>query len=447
MPGGKSLRVVSLVVRVVAGVLVVGIAVGIAGALVGSKPEAKRLELGELALDVEVFVAREEAVSRTWEGYGTVRAMDRAELSAQVSARVVARGEGIEDGARVSRGDVIVRLEEDDARRRLESAQATQGAVRAQLDQLDVDKERFTEQVRLAREERDVQQREYERARSAAERGAGNETEVEQRLATLRRVEREVSTLEWQLATLGPSRERLESERASAEAQERLAALELERTTIAAPFDGVVERVAPRAGDLVMVGTPVAQVVGLSRFEVPLRVPARALAEVGVGDDAEVWAELPGGARTSLPGVVTRVGPTVDEATRTGELFVEVAQHDGVLRPGMFVMGRVSSRARAPRLVVPRGSVERDHALVVGEGASGEGASGEDGLGESVFVARDRRAKALFALDASAFGGEAGEEWVALDAERSDVRAGDRVIVSGLDRLIDGSRVRVVGGE
>ncbi|MCW5776732.1 MAG: efflux RND transporter periplasmic adaptor subunit, partial [Phycisphaeraceae bacterium] len=222
------------------------------------------------------------------------------------------------------------------------------------------------------------------------------------------------------------------------EAASRIAADDLERTTIRSPIDGVLQRVDPRPGELLGVGAPVARIVDLRRVEAPLRLPVSAAASVAVGDRAELVADSP--AATRWDGRVVRIAPEADARTRTITVFVEVEQRIDygaddplagartLLLPGQFVIGRVYSGRSEPRVLVPRRALDSDRVMVVVR-------EGEGWRVRARAVAPPRFIEAEFpTLDPDE------TQWAVIPAGLED---GERVVLAGRDELADGMAVRV----
>jgi multidrug efflux system membrane fusion protein len=127
--------------------------------------------------------------------------------------------------------------------------------------------------------------------------------------------------------------------------------LDLERTRIIAPFDGVVEDLQMNVGDYAVPGASCATLIDLD----PMLVRADVT-------EAEVESLQPGGrvsGRTSvgkeLEGVVTFVGKQSDPVTRTYPVEVTVANADYSIRSGLTVnlrigLGEVSAHQISPAL-------------------------------------------------------------------------------------------------
>lgn len=129
-----------------------------------------------------------------------------------------------------------------------------------------------------------------------------------------------------------------ESARAAAEANLEAAKAQLEtirvdlnRTTVGAPFDGILESRAVEVGDYVQAGDEIARVADFDPIVVTAQVSEREIGRVQMGALAGVG--LMDGAR--LSGIVSRIASTADSATRTFEVEVELPNEDGALLDGM----------------------------------------------------------------------------------------------------------------
>lgn len=413
-------------------VLLAGFAVF--GVLVASRPDPVHTERPEPVVTVRSITAALVPAPRVWEGYGSAVAMNAADVSAEVGARVIERPSSIEAGNPVRKEDVILRLDATDYEQRLASAEAKASALRAQIDGLVSVENRWREQSSLIAEEIGIQRAELERAQDAQRREAANIADIDARVGALRRLERESASIMQQVEDVPFRRAQLQAQLADQEAEARVARQDLERTRVVSPIDGVLQWVQFREGEMVPAGAPVARVVDLSRVEIPLLAPIASASELRAGDEVAVRSDSP--LSPGWGGSIARVAPEADAERRTVTLFVEVMQDasadpTSLLRPGQFVVGRVTSRSSSPRLVVPRRAIDGDRVMV--------GVLDPEAPGTYRVEARD--AAVLYALDARYPELDAEEtQWVVING---DIRPGDVVVTSNLDELHEGQRVRI----
>lgn len=423
-------------VRAAAVLIVLAIGAGVLMALVLTKPDDPEPEVISEVVLVQAFEARPIGIEREWSGYGTARAMDAATVAAEVAAVVRERPTATEPGLRVRAGEVLLRLETTDFDKRAEATRSRIEAVGAQLEQLGVERERLVKRIELAQDQVAIARRDYERSQEVLGGGAGTESQSDARLSALRVAERDLNVLEEQLDRIEPRRKQLEAEREALGSDLAVQEEDLRRATVRSPLDGTIQEVFVEAGERVGRGDPVVRVVDLSRIEVPVRLPASAAGTVAVGDRAILRAD--GTDERVWEGLVSRIAPESDPATRSITVFVEVEQGGDVVRgrllPGRFVTARVLSDDGRRRIVLPRRSIDSDRVLVVVP-------NGEEGGGGSVLSSREVRVlyysdRKLTEID------DLETQWAVLE---SGVAPGERVVVGDLSNLHAGLSVDATG--
>ncbi|MBK9252659.1 MAG: efflux RND transporter periplasmic adaptor subunit [Proteobacteria bacterium] len=126
---------------------------------------------------------------------------------------------------------------------------------------------------------------------------------------------------------------------------------------VRAPISGLVQALDIRMGMTLVAGQTLVRINGLSTVWLEVAVPESLAGEVQVGDTAQVRLASPG-----APPVVGRVSallPTLNEATRTLRIRVELANPGGVLRPGQSAQVTLSAKSKAAALAVPTEAVIR----------------------------------------------------------------------------------------
>lgn len=189
---------------------------------------------------------------------------------------------------------------------------------------------------------------------------------------------------------------------------------ELERTTIRAPFSGVVVAEHTAVGQWIGSGGAVAELVDVRDLEVTLAVPESFFGGLTVGTRVEVLiTSLPG---RMIEGTVRSVVPRADPQARTFPVKVRISNDDGKVGVGMLARVRLPIGEAQPAVLVPKDAIvnQGSRRLVF--------ALGED----STVTAVDVRT------------GESVGGWIAVEGE---VAAGDRVITQGNERLQPGMQV------
>ena len=391
---------------------------------------------------VEAIPASIQEVQRSFVGYGSTSAVRSTTVASQITAQVVDRPDAIRVGAWVREGDLLVRLESDVFRERERSSASTVAALESDLDALDVELESSQERLRLADLNIELIDNEIADLVSAVERGGARQIEVD-------RLRRQKTTLELERESLRqiidgiPSRRSaLESRIAAQRAELALAQIDLARAGIVSPISGFISEIYADAGDSLSSGQSVARIVDLRLIEVPLRINASATAMLRVGDRATVE---PSSGSASYEGVVKRIAPEIDPASRTVTVFVEIEQDvdtsstvnpSELLLPGQFVSGRVISSQAIRAFLLPRVAVRAERVMVIDPDTS---------------TAQPRTALVEFYTEGDQESGRR-TQWAAVSAEAARIpdwmppllREGDLVIISNLDGLPSGTPVRTL---
>ncbi len=196
------------------------------------------------------------------------------------------------------------------------------------------------------------------------------------------------------------------------QANAALAQARLDKMTIRAPFDGMVGLRAVSVGDYVNAGQDIAPLVAVDPLKVDFRVPEMYLPRLAVGQGLSLRVDALGGAERT--GKVYAVSPVVDAGGRSVLLRATVGNADGQLRAGMFVRVQLVFSSE-PALLVP------------------EAALAPSGETQYVFRVVDGVAHRVQVNI-----GERRDGQVEIVKGLAD---GDRVVVSGLQRVIDGGPV------
>lgn len=211
----------------------------------------------------------------------------------------------IEEGARVTLGQELARLETTQAQADLRSAQTGISAARASLQRLAAEEERARAQLATA-------EREASRTRSLVDSGAVPGQQGDEAGDRLRVARAELDRV---LAQRSEATRGIEVAAGSAE-QRRVAVV---RATLLAPFDGLVTRRLREPGDTVTVGATVLRLVDTDQVHVSAAIDETVLPRLAVEQRATITFP---GASAPIQGRVTRISWEADRQTH--ELSVEV---------------------------------------------------------------------------------------------------------------------------
>jgi membrane fusion protein (multidrug efflux system) len=259
----------------------------------------------------DVTPVRRATVEAAVQITGNLQPVERIEVRARVEGEV--EGVLVREGERVRAGQVMAHFDRAQQQSALESAEADRTSARTDLSaaqwNLDQTRELFKEG---AVPERDVR--------------AG-----EQAVAS--------------------ARARL----AAAESRLRTATEALRDTRVVAPTSATVERRLVANGEHVNRGASLFTLVRTETLELTGAVPARVANQVTPGQNVRFMAD----ARV-FNGTVARVSPTIDPASRSVSVYVQIPNAGGSLKGGTFASGRIVSRTVENALVVPTSAIRQE---------------------------------------------------------------------------------------
>lgn len=138
----------------------------------------------------------------------------------------------------------------------------------------------------------------------------------------------------------------------------------LAEMVVTAPFAGTVIERHVVQGEQVSEGTTMFRLADLTTVWVMARVPESGLAEVALDRPATVTVRAY--PDRTFEGRVTWVGATLDEATRTLLVRVEVDNRDHSLKAGMFAEATLATSDKRPAVIVPIAAIqEQENTKVV----------------------------------------------------------------------------------
>lgn len=275
----------------------------------------------------------------------------------------------VKEGDHVRRGQLLLQLDDDNLRSQAAHAQAEMKS--AQADQADLTtggtrEELLTLDAQLikARSARDEAQRNLQSLRRLQQQGAASAGEVQQAEEALQRAQADTTFLEQKQKDRYSKPEVAKVQAQGAEAQAAYDAAEdaLAKSSVRAPFDGVVYTLPVKQGAYVQAGDLLLQEGDLSKMLVRTFVDEPDIGRLAIGQKIEVtWDALPGriwnGAVSSIPSTVKLHG-----ARNVGEVTCSVENHDLRLLPNVNVGVTVITAEHSNVLTLLREAVHVDDA-------------------------------------------------------------------------------------
>lgn len=277
-----------------------------------SEPEQARSEPEtiELIQDDVVAVQTGNSVSKT-AFTGTIRAVQHSSIQAQVTA--TASTVNAQVGQRVSKGQVLVRLNNQDNAARLAQARANLASTQAQANQA---------RVMMERKRRLLNQ------------------------GFISKVEYEQSQVDY--------RAQLENVRAQ-QANVDIAEKADRDGTILSPISGVITQRQVEPGQTVSAGQTLFEIVNPDRLEIQAKLPSDQQSALKVGQKIEYKIQ---GNPAQLTATLSRISPIADLASRQIEFFATPNESINSLSIGAFVEGNIVSSNSISGQLIPLDTIQ-----------------------------------------------------------------------------------------
>lgn len=139
----------------------------------------------------------------------------------------------------------------------------------------------------------------------------------------------------------------------SARAKLLNAQVQLQKTRIVAPFDGVVTSVSLVAGEVATIGSPVIKLISGNSFEVEAKVREIDVAKIKVNDQVKITLDTYG-SDVVFPGFVSRVNPSGEDGDiPMYKILVSFKEQDGRIRDKMTANVSIITSAKDNAIILP----------------------------------------------------------------------------------------------
>lgn len=264
-------------------------------------------------MQVSTQPAVEQPMPRYLRVTGQLQGAKQAQVAADAVGKVVEAP--IERGTLVKTGDVLIRLDDRNAKLLLQEAEAALAETKLKVE---------WQKSELARNE------------PLARTKAISDSDFQKRKV-------DVASAEASLAAAVARRDQAQKS--------------LSDTVIRAPFGGTVAERLTELGEYVGNNSQVASLVETTRLRLQLNIPETSVGRVSEGQRVEF--NVPAYPGREFIGTVKFVGASVRESARDLIIEADVSNQDGALKPGMFAEGRMIL-PEEPGVAVPLNALRTD---------------------------------------------------------------------------------------
>ncbi|HMF56067.1 MAG TPA: efflux RND transporter periplasmic adaptor subunit [Pyrinomonadaceae bacterium] len=371
-------------------------------------------------VQVSTTTAIMRQVPRFFEATGSLAADEQTDVAPAVGGKVVAVS--VDLGSFVQRGAVLVRLDDRDARIRLEQAQAQvaqqQAAVRQAEARIGLRPGQSFDptnvpDVKSARVALDLANKQMARFDRLIETGDVSRSAYDQQRAQRDQLLHQYEVALEQARQNYAAVETARAAVASAKTQIDSARKAIADAVITAPIGGYVADRQADLGEYISPSSKVVTIVRTNPLRVRIDIPEQSVGNVQTGQTVSVTVSA--FPDRTFAGRIARISPNVTATSRTLTVEAEVQNPDNALKPGQFATVRIQQPQTTPTILVPARAVRTE------------------GTSSSVFVIKNGRAEQRVV--------QLGQAEGDLMEIRTGLAADEAVATSNVEQLQDGMAV------
>jgi HlyD family secretion protein len=322
----------------------------------------------EEVIPVRAVAVQRSSIRTTISTNGKIEPAQNFEAHAPVNT--VVRRLAVHEGDHVKKGQLLLELDDSDARSMAARAQASVRGAQADVQAIELggsQEELITLQTQLvkAKTDRDAAQRSLDALRRLQQKGAASIGEVKEAENNLQRAQADLDLLQQKQKDRysKPEVDKVQAQKSQAQAAYEAAEDVLHRSNVVAPFDGVVYLLPVKQGGYVQAGDLLLQEADLSHLLVRAYVDEPDIGRLTKGQKTEVtWDAMPGhvwtGSVATLPATVKLRG-----TRNIGEATIALENEDYKLLPNVNVSVSIIVAQHDNVLTIPREALRQDDSV------------------------------------------------------------------------------------
>lgn len=363
-------------------------------------------------VDITTAQAIVKPIPTYFEATGNLASDAQTDVAPTVAGKIVQVNFDV--GSYVQKGDALVRLDDRDARIRLEQAQSQMQQSRSAVGQADAqveqakanvrqaqaqlgldENEKFViaqvAEVRNAKAALDLTEAEYNRSARLFETG-----DISRSLFDQRKTQRDQARSAYQTALNGANQRFAAIRTALAQVQTALSGVKAAQaavraaqaqveaaqkavndTVVLSPLSGYVSERVADVGEYISPSVPnskIATLVRTSTLRMKIDVPEQSIGKVATGQSISLQTSAY--PDRNFAGTIVRISPSLVTSARTMTVEAEVLNTEGLLKPGQFATVRIAQSKPEPAVMIPASAVRTDgdinRVYVIKDGAAHE---------------------------------------------------------------------------
>ena len=273
----------------------------------------------------------------------------------------------VKEGDTVQKGDILVRLDDEQIRLQVAQARATLDSAQASLEKIRAgarpqEISQAEAAVQQAKINRDSAEENYLRMEKLFSEGAVSEQQFEQakNQYEIAQAQFQSANESYKLVTEGAAEQDIKAVEAQARQVQstlEIAQSQLNNTIVRAPISGRITSVNAKTGEMISSAVPLLVIIDTSELYVNTGISEKDVASIKIGQEAEIFIDA--FPEEVFSGEVATKGIMVDPSTKTMEIKIKILNSDTDIPPGVFARAEISIRKNTDALIIPDTALTR----------------------------------------------------------------------------------------
>ncbi len=274
------------ILKIILPLIILGSAIAAGKYLSETGPEAKKRPHVERLPVVEVMTLKYDRYTVTVEASGIVKAGKQSSLISEVSGRVVTTSDNFQEGAYIGKGATLLTIDKANYEIALSIAESDVAGNRALLAQLEAEEKSNKRSLQLAKSNLSLGKKEVGRLRQLFKRKLIARSVLDNEEQKVNQLEQQLQDLRGRLETFSSRKLATKAKLSASLSRKKKEQLNLDRTTIRAPYAGRVLEKNVDVGQFVTTGSLLGKIVATDYVDVMLPLSLNRYDLLGISESS-----------------------------------------------------------------------------------------------------------------------------------------------------------------
>ena len=319
----------------------------------------------EIVIPVKTVLVEKGEISSFLKVTGVVEANETVRVTSEIMGQ--AKEVKVKDGEKVSKGDTLIVLDDEQIKIQVAQAQATLDAIQASSDKIKSgarpqEIKQAESAVLQTKINRDSAEENYLRMKKLFSENAISEQQYLQakNQYDIADVQYQSAQGSYELVIEGAGEEDIKSVEAQvrqAKAALDMAKYQLNSAKIVAPISGRVTSIAISSGEMVAPSLPLLSIIDVSRIFAKVGISEKDISKIKEGQ--KINLEIDAFPERKFQGEIVSKGVAVDQISKTLEVKIEILQPEVDIPVGVFARGDILVKTNQDALIIPSSALTR----------------------------------------------------------------------------------------